>query len=221
MGHLNLPTSKRGPRQWRLLDLVSAAFFGFVFFFLLLVFTPLGDSLAASGRQALLLSTADPGQHQRLVALVEGGSQSATIEACAADSVDHMPCEDPRRNSQLSREMNFYRERHCPLPDETPLCLIPPPDGYKIPVQWPESLHKVMSSFDTVWWLRPCFLFLTSFLNEWGTYRLDGENGEMLFVSVSIQAVVVLLYRECWLLYFFVLLSQLDETWILKLKGTL
>ena len=70
MGHLNLPASKRTPRQWRLLDLVSAAFFGIVILFFLLVFTPLGDSMAASGRQALLLSTtADPRQRHRLVAL--------------------------------------------------------------------------------------------------------------------------------------------------------
>ncbi|KAL4621802.1 hypothetical protein ACB092_06G255000 [Castanea dentata] len=146
MGHLNLPISKRSPRQWRLLDLVSAAFFAIVFIFLLLIFTPLGDSMAASGRQALLLSTSDPGQRHRLAALVELGTQPVTVEACSADSVDHMPCEDPRRNSQLSREMNFYRERHCPLPDDTPLCLVPPPKGYGIPVPWPESLHKVWHS---------------------------------------------------------------------------
>ncbi|OMO78652.1 putative S-adenosyl-L-methionine-dependent methyltransferase protein [Corchorus capsularis] len=102
--------------------------------------------MAASGRQALLLSTSDPRQRHRLVALVEMGHHYQPIEACPADSVDHMPCEDPRRNSQLSREMNFYRERHCPLPDEMPLCLIPPPPGYKIPVQWPESLHKIWHS---------------------------------------------------------------------------
>lgn len=143
MGHLNLPASKRNSRQWKLLDIVSAAFFGLVFIFFLLVFTPLGDSLAASGRQALLLSAPDPRQRQRLVALIESGHHHQPIDACPADSVDHMPCEDPRRNSQLSREMNFYRERHCPLPDQTPLCLIPPPNGYKISVRWPESLGKV------------------------------------------------------------------------------
>lgn len=143
MGHLNLPSSKRSPRQWRLLDLISAAFFGIVFLFFLLVFTPLGDSLAASGRQAL--SNSDPRQRHRLIALVELGTKSVTIDSCPADSVDHMPCEDPRRNSQLSREMNFYRERHCPLPEDTPLCLIPPPDGYMIPVQWPQSLDRVNS----------------------------------------------------------------------------
>ena len=144
MGHLNLPPSKRGARQWRLLDLITAALFAIVIVFFLFVFTPLGDSLAASGRQTLLLSSnADPKQRHRLVTVVETGDHHQPIEACSADAVDHMPCEDPRRNSQLSREMNFYRERHCPPPEETPLCLIPPPDGYKIPVQWPGSLHKV------------------------------------------------------------------------------
>lgn len=142
MGHLNLPASKRNARQWRLLDLVSAGFFAAVIIFFLLVFTPLGDSLAASGRQSLLISSADPKQRHRLIALVEAGQQP-TIESCPADAVDHMPCEDPRRNSQLSREMNYYRERHCPLPEETPLCLIPPPQGYRVSVQWPESLHKI------------------------------------------------------------------------------
>lgn len=143
MGHLNLPSSKRNPRQWKLLDLITALFFGIVVLFFLLVFTPLGDNLAASGRQALLRSSvADPKQRQKLVAMVETG-QKTVIESCPSDYVDHMPCEDPKRNSQLSREMNYYRERHCPRPEETPLCLIPPPSGYKVPVQWPESLHKI------------------------------------------------------------------------------
>lgn len=146
MGHLNLPTSKRNSRQWRLLDVVSAAFFGLVFIFFVMVFTPLGDSLAASGRQTLLLSGPDPRQRERMVSMIEAGHHHQPIEACPLDMVDHMPCEDPRRNRQLSREMNFYRERHCPPPEETPLCLIPPPDGYKIPVHWPKSLGKVIKT---------------------------------------------------------------------------
>lgn len=146
MGHLNLPSSKRNSRQYRLLDIVTAAFFVAVLLFFFLIFTPLGDSLAASGRQTLLKSnSADPKHRSRLVASVEAG-HLRIIDACPADSVDHMPCEDPRRNSQLSREMNFYRERQCPLPVEMPLCLIPPPNGYHIPVQWPESLHKIWHS---------------------------------------------------------------------------
>lgn len=144
MAQLNLPLSKRNPRQWRLLDLTIAALFATVFVFFILVFTPLGDSLAASGRQTLVLSAAsDPRQRHKLLALVESGKHS--IESCPAEAVDHMPCEDPRRNSKLSHDMNFYRERHCPLPEDSPLCLIPPPKGYKIPVHWPDSLQKVSS----------------------------------------------------------------------------
>ncbi|KAA8516003.1 hypothetical protein F0562_019182 [Nyssa sinensis] len=145
MGHVNLPSSKRNARQWRLFDLVSAAFLAAVVLLFILVFTPFGNSLASSGRHALLQSTADPKQRHRMMALVEAGHQQ-TIESCPADAVDYMPCEDPRRNSQLSREMNYYRERHCPLPEETPLCLIPPPEGYHISVRWPESLHKIWHS---------------------------------------------------------------------------
>ncbi|CAA6673635.1 unnamed protein product [Spirodela intermedia] len=164
MGFVNLPVAKRLPRHWRLLDVVSAILFAFVMVFFLLVFTSLGDSVAASGRRALSLSSlSDPRQRERFVAFFDededplkqsrggrrGRDKSAellVIAACSAEEVDHMPCEDPRRNSQLSRHMNFYRERHCPLPDETPLCLIPPPDGYRIPVPWPESLHKIWHS---------------------------------------------------------------------------
>ncbi|KAL2335905.1 hypothetical protein Fmac_010351 [Flemingia macrophylla] len=142
MGHVNLPASKRGGRQWRVLDVVSAAFFGLVFLFFVLVFTPMGDPLAASGRHTLLLSASDPRQRLRLTAAIEAG-QPRLVEACPAADADHMPCEDPRLNSQLSREMNYYRERHCPPLENTPLCLIPAPKGYKAPVHWPQSLHKL------------------------------------------------------------------------------
>ncbi|KAI3835429.1 hypothetical protein MKX03_034519 [Papaver bracteatum] len=142
MAQINLPFSKRNPRQWKLLDLITFALFATVFVFFLLVFTRLGDSLAASGRETLVLSsTSDPKQRHKLLSLVESGKHS--IESCPYEAVDHMPCEDPRRNSKLSHEMNFYRERHCPLPEESPLCLIPPPKGYKISVRWPDSLQKI------------------------------------------------------------------------------
>ena len=54
MGHLNLPISKCKAQQWKLLDIISAIVFGLLLVFFLLVFTPLGDSLAAFGCQALL-----------------------------------------------------------------------------------------------------------------------------------------------------------------------
>ncbi|BAT83779.1 hypothetical protein VIGAN_04100000 [Vigna angularis var. angularis] len=146
MGHSNSSSpSKRGHvRQWRLLDLVTGVFFFLVVLFFVMVFTPLGDSLAASGRQTLLLSGADSRHRHQLVEAVETAGRG--VEACPADTADYMPCEDPRLNSQLSREMNYYRERHCPRLEESPLCLIPPPNGYRVPVPWPESLHKIWHS---------------------------------------------------------------------------
>ncbi|KAL2511395.1 putative methyltransferase PMT13 [Abeliophyllum distichum] len=139
MGRFNL--AKRNPKQWRLLDILSAALLAAVLLFFLLVFTPLGGS----GRVRSPGSGFDPSQRARVVALLESGSLTAAqeIDSCPADMVDHMPCEDPRINSQLSREMNYYRERHCPKPEEMPLCLIPPTKGYRIPVHWPESLYKI------------------------------------------------------------------------------
>ncbi|KAM7277267.1 hypothetical protein ACFE04_019133 [Oxalis oulophora] len=143
MGNVDSP--KRNPgRQWKLLDIVTGLFFCLVILFFILVFTPFGDPMAETGRQALLASSSsDPKQHQKLVAAIESEEHPQRIESCPAAAADHMPCEDPRRNSQMSREMNYYRERHCPKPDETPLCLIPPPKGYKVSVHWPESLHKI------------------------------------------------------------------------------
>ncbi|GAB2217308.1 hypothetical protein Droror1_Dr00000480 [Drosera rotundifolia] len=151
MGHLNLPfttSSKhhhRSPKRLHLLDLITFFFFFIVIVFFLLVFTPLGDSLAASGRQSLL---EDPRQRQKLVESVmvgKGGSggKGTVIDVCGVEYVDYMPCEDPKRNSGFSREMNYYRERHCPRAEEMQLCLVPNPRGYKVPVQWPESLHKI------------------------------------------------------------------------------
>ncbi|OAY73322.1 putative methyltransferase PMT13 [Ananas comosus] len=158
MGHVNLPPPRRGgagagARAWTVLDVVCACFLGGVVVFFVLVFTSLGDSLAASGRRSLARSSSpsDPRQRERVLALFDSRSPTsasaaaaaAAIDACAADEVEYMPCEDPRRNSQLSRDMNFYRERHCPAPPDAPLCLVPPPPGYRIPVPWPQSLRKI------------------------------------------------------------------------------
>lgn len=148
MANQSWPVFKRNARQWRLLDVLSAAFFAAVLVFFFFVLTWLGDSPASPGRKPPPLSSAvDPQQRSRAVESIEAGRVSSPIQACTADYVDHMPCEDPRINSQLSREMNYYRERHCPVPEQTPLCLIPPPEGYRVPVQWPESLNKVRCLF--------------------------------------------------------------------------
>ncbi|KAL7592752.1 hypothetical protein Lser_V15G31651 [Lactuca serriola] len=145
MGNFDLTSSKHHitqARQWRFLDFVSLVFFAAIFLFLVLVLTPLGDSIAATGSQALITSTTGAKRRHHLITLIESG-RNLTLQSCSADAVDYMPCEDPTRNRLLSREMNSYRERHCPPPEERPLCLIPPPVGYNIPIQWPTSLYKI------------------------------------------------------------------------------
>jgi hypothetical protein len=123
MGLLSsLPPHRRGGGwQWSFLDVIWAVFLVAVVVFLALVFT---------SRRGDPLSVARPGG-------------AAAVPPCAAAEVDLLPCEDPRRSSRLSREMNYYRERHCPARGEAPACLVPPPSGYRVPVPWPESLHKV------------------------------------------------------------------------------
>ncbi len=65
------------------------------------------------------------------------------VEFCSDRYVDHMPCHDPKRAVKLSRERNFYKERHCPPAAEKLNCLIPSPPQYQRPIPWPESLRKV------------------------------------------------------------------------------
>ncbi|WMV31233.1 hypothetical protein MTR67_024618 [Solanum verrucosum] len=60
-----------------------------------------------------------------------------------AVAVDYIPCLD---NSEAikalkSRRHMEHRERHCP--DPSPRCLIPLPDGYKLPVPWPKSRDMI------------------------------------------------------------------------------
>jgi hypothetical protein len=113
-----------GQWQWSFLDAVWAVFLVAVVVFLALVFTP------RRGGNALKTALSDSG----------------AVPPCAASEVDLLPCEDPRRSSRLSREMNYYRERHCPARGQALACLVPPPQGYRVPVPWPESLHKVRAS---------------------------------------------------------------------------
>lgn len=130
-------------RRCAFIDVVAAFLFSALLLFLLLAFTPLGDPLAASGRRYLVRQPSSfARQREKVIAAIESGDEVA-IESCPAEEVDQMPCEDPRRNSQFDRYMNFYRERHCPAPGELLLCLIPPPEDYRVRIPWPESLHKV------------------------------------------------------------------------------
>ncbi|XP_052186479.1 probable methyltransferase PMT23 [Diospyros lotus] len=58
-------------------------------------------------------------------------------------AVDYIPCLDNSRaiKDLKSRRHMEHRERHCPEP--SPRCLIPLPQGYKVPVPWPKSRDMI------------------------------------------------------------------------------
>ncbi|OVA02780.1 putative S-adenosyl-L-methionine-dependent methyltransferase [Macleaya cordata] len=60
-----------------------------------------------------------------------------------AVATDYIPCLDNMKaiKALKSRRHMEHRERHCPKP--TPRCLLPLPQGYKIPVPWPRSRDMI------------------------------------------------------------------------------
>jgi len=61
------------------------------------------------------------------------------FEECSSDYQDNTPCTDPKRWRKYDAHRLAFRERHCPPLSERVECLIPPPEGYKIPIRWPKS----------------------------------------------------------------------------------
>lgn len=58
-------------------------------------------------------------------------------------SADYIPCLDNLQAIKKLRSTKHYehRERHCP--EEPPTCLVPFPEGYKRPIEWPTSREKI------------------------------------------------------------------------------
>ncbi|KAL4369356.1 hypothetical protein GQ457_05G009050 [Hibiscus cannabinus] len=56
---------------------------------------------------------------------------------------DYIPCLDNWEAIRHLPSTKHYehRERHCP--DEPPTCLVPLPEGYKRPIEWPKSREKI------------------------------------------------------------------------------
>ncbi|KAI8535601.1 hypothetical protein RHMOL_Rhmol10G0186700 [Rhododendron molle] len=56
---------------------------------------------------------------------------------------DYIPCLDNLQAIRNLRTTKHYehRERHCP--EEPPTCLVPLPEGYQRPIEWPTSREKI------------------------------------------------------------------------------
>ncbi|CAH2080557.1 unnamed protein product [Thlaspi arvense] len=61
----------------------------------------------------------------------------------ATAGYDFIPCLDNLRAIKHLKTTKHYehRERHCP--DDPPTCLVPLPEGYQRPVEWPTSREKI------------------------------------------------------------------------------
>lgn len=76
-----------------------------------------------------------------------GDATSYTWKLCnSSASTDYIPCLDNEKAIKKLRTTKHYehRERHCP--EEPPTCLVPLPEGYKRPIEWPKSRDKVWYS---------------------------------------------------------------------------
>ncbi|KAF7129820.1 hypothetical protein RHSIM_Rhsim10G0014000 [Rhododendron simsii] len=70
-----------------------------------------------------------------------------SIPICDRRYSELIPCLDRNLIYQLRLKPNMtlmeHYERHCPPPQRRYNCLIPPPNGYKIPIRWPASRDEV------------------------------------------------------------------------------
>ncbi|KAK4786779.1 hypothetical protein SAY86_010612 [Trapa natans] len=66
-------------------------------------------------------------------------SPPISFPQCSIQYQDYTPCTDPKNWKKYGTHRLTFMERHCPPISERKECLIPPPDGYKLPIRWPKS----------------------------------------------------------------------------------
>eukprot|EP00268_Persea_americana_P006747 TRINITY_DN1242_c1_g1_i9.p1 TRINITY_DN1242_c1_g1~~TRINITY_DN1242_c1_g1_i9.p1 ORF type:complete len:843 (-),score=192.30 TRINITY_DN1242_c1_g1_i9:652-3021(-) len=74
----------------------------------------------------------------------EGDSYGYQWKQCNVTAgPDYIPCLDNLKAIKKLHTTGHYehRERHCP--EEAPTCLVPIPEGYKRPIEWPNSRDKI------------------------------------------------------------------------------
>ncbi|GFZ14278.1 S-adenosyl-L-methionine-dependent methyltransferases superfamily protein [Actinidia rufa] len=77
----------------------------------------------------------------------EDGIIPKSFPVCDACHSELIPCLDRNLIYQMRLKLDLalmeHYERHCPPPERRYNCLIPPPQGYKIPIKWPRSRDEV------------------------------------------------------------------------------
>ncbi|CAN6461325.1 unnamed protein product [Victoria cruziana] len=79
------------------------------------------------------------GQTPEKVAVTSPQLKSVVFPECGIDYQDYTPCTDPKRWRKYGYNRLSFLERHCPPLFERKECLVPPPNGYKVPIRWPKS----------------------------------------------------------------------------------
>ncbi|KAH7654926.1 Phosphoethanolamine N-methyltransferase protein [Dioscorea alata] len=72
------------------------------------------------------------------------------MNVCPLDFNEYIPCHDLKYIKTLIQNLDISKkeelERHCPPPEKSLFCLVPPPKDYRIPINWPASRDYVWRS---------------------------------------------------------------------------
>ncbi|CAK9213095.1 unnamed protein product [Sphagnum troendelagicum] len=95
-------------------------------------------------------------------------------------SQDYIPCLDNTKAIKALRSTKHFehRERHCPLQEELPKCLVPLPDGYTQPIRW--NLSR-----DQIWMHNVPHMGLVSYKKDQNWVRQAGD--KLLFPGGGTQ----------------------------------
>ncbi|RWV99302.1 hypothetical protein GW17_00037797 [Ensete ventricosum] len=102
------------------------------------------NETARTQNSAWSTQTAESKKEKEVQATSKEDGNGHTWKLCnVTTAADYIPCLDNEDAIKKLRTTKHYehRERHCP--DEAPTCLLPLPEGYKQPIEWPNSRNKV------------------------------------------------------------------------------
>ncbi|MQM16501.1 hypothetical protein Taro_049459 [Colocasia esculenta] len=94
--------------------------------------------------------------------------KSTVFPECGNDYQDYTPCTDPKRWRKYGNYRLSFMERHCPPMFEKKECLVPPPDGYKVPIRWPKSK-------DECWYRNVPYNWINNQKSNQNWLRKEGE----------------------------------------------
>jgi hypothetical protein len=113
------------------------------------------EAAAAAAKDSTESEKSDSQEEEQGSVAAQEGKESATAgddvvhekwKLCAwSGSQDYIPCLDNTKAIKALRTTKHFehRERHCPLQEELPKCLVPLPDGYTQPIRWNISRDQV------------------------------------------------------------------------------